>query len=96
MDGEILNGGLNSFNSRCKLSEEVFSKNSSNYILEGQLNFTSSKITFEVLPIGNISTPLIYIPSDNTDQLWGTTLQRSVINISNQGVDFSEKGSLII
>jgi len=96
MDGEMLIGGLNSFNSRCKLSEEVFSKNTSNYILEGQLNFTSSKITFEVLPNGNIGTPLIYIPSDDSDQLWGTTLQHSIININNQGVDLSEEGSLII
>lgn len=96
MNGELLIGGLNSFNSRCQLSDEVFAKNTSNFILEGELNFTSSKISFEVVPIGTVSTPLIYIPANDTDQLWGTTLQPSRIQINNRGEELSEDGRLII
>ena len=96
LNGELLVGGLNSFNSRCRLTNEVFSLNTSNFILSGELNFSSPKLSFNVVPIESTGTPLIYIPSKNTDQLWGTTLQRSQIQINRRGVELSEEGSLII
>ena len=96
LNGEILIGGLNKGDSRCKLSVEVIAKNTSNFILGGSLNFSSPKLSFYVVPINSTSTPLIYIPGIDTDELWGNIMQPSSIQITYKGEELSEEGKLII
>ena len=96
LNGETLIGGLNRADSRCKLSDEVIVKNTSNFILGGSLNFASPKLSFDVVPIDGTSTPLIYIPGFDTDQLWGSIVQPSRIQINYKGKELSEEGNLLI
>jgi hypothetical protein len=95
MKGEILVGGLNTSKSRCHLSDTLFDNNSLNFVLGGKLNF-NSKPSFDISPIGKINTPLIYIPSPHSDQLWGTVLQQSRIRIYHKGEELMEEGRLLI
>ena len=96
LNDEILIGGLNNGDSRCKLSDEVIAENTSNFILGGSLNFSSPKLSFDVVPINSTSTPLIYIPGIDTDELWGNIMQPSSIQITYKGEELSEEGKLII
>jgi hypothetical protein len=96
MNGEVLIGGLNKGDSRCELTDKVIAKNTSNFILGGSLNFSSSKLSFDVVPLNDTSTSLIYIPGDDTDELWGNIIQPSGIKITYKGEELIEKGKLII
>jgi hypothetical protein len=96
MNGERIIGGLNSFNSRCVVSDTVMFDNVPNFLMGGNLNFRSSKTSFEVAPLNKTNSRLIYIPSDNTDQVWVTVLQPSIMNIQYKGQDFTEEGRLLI
>ncbi len=96
LNGEILIGGLNNGDSRCQLTHKVLAENTSNFILGGNLNFTSRKLSLEVVPSDSTSTPLIYIPGVDTDELWGNVMQPSSIQITHKGVELVEEGKLII
>ncbi len=96
MDGKRIIGGLNSFNSRCVVSDSVMADNIPNFLVEGSLSFSSSKTSFKVTPIGKTNTPLVCIPSDDTDQIWGTVLQPSRINIQYRGKDLIVEGMMLL
>ena len=96
LNGEILIGGLNNGDKRCRLSDKITAKNTSDFILKGSLNFTSPKLSFEVVPTDSMSVPLVYIPGVDTDQLWGNVMQSSKVRITYKGVELSEKGKLLI
>ena len=96
MDGKRIIGGLNSSDRRCVVMDSVMADNSPNFLLGGGLSFSSSKTSFEVTPIGEITTPLVHIPSDETDQVWGTVLQPSRIKIRHKGKEMIVDGRMLI
>ena len=96
MNGERIIGGFNSFNSRCLFSDPILSNKTPNFLVGGKLSFSSSNSSFEVIPTGKTSTPLVCIPSDDTDQIWGTVLQPSRMNIHHEGKELIVEGMLLI
>ena len=96
MNGEQIIGGLNSYDRRCLVSDRVLADDPPNLLVGGKLSFTSSRTSFDVASIGQTSTPLISIPSTETDQLWGTVLQPSRIHIYHNGEELLEEGNLLL
>lgn len=96
LNGEIIIGGLNSFNSRCVVKDSVMATSNPNFLMGAGLSFKSSKLTLEVTSLGKSSSRLVYIPSDHTDQVWGTVLQASHMSIQYKGQDYSEAGRMLI
>ena len=96
MNGEIIIGGFNSFKRRCLFSDGIFSSETPNFLVGGKLSFNRSNTPFEVTPIGKPSTPLVCIPSDETDQVWGTVLQPSRMKIKYHGEELLVEGMLLI
>jgi hypothetical protein len=95
-DGKRLIGGLHTFDKGCVLSDMVYANPTENYLLGGKLSFASSKLSFEVTPTGKPSIPLIFMPSVDTDQSWGTALQPSVITFRQKGIEVKEEGWLLL
>ena len=96
MDGQVIIGGLNSFNRRCVLSDSIFANKPSNLLVGGKFSFNSSNSSFDIIPIGKKSTTLVCIPSKDTDQIWGTVLQPSIITIQYHGKEFKAEGLLLL
>lgn len=96
MNGERIIGGLNSFNRRCVVSDSVMVDGTPNFLVGGSLNFESKKTSFKVTPLKKINQPLVYIPSEITDQVWGTVLQPSQMTIKYKGKDLTVEGRLLI
>jgi len=96
MNGEPIIGGLNSFDSRSVLSDTIFANSPRYFVLGGKLDFSSSKTSFDVTPIGKTSTPLVCIPALDTDQIWGTVLQPSRIRINRHGKELQEEGMMLL
>lgn len=96
MNGERIIGGLNSFNSSCLVSDSIMVADVPNFLMGANLNFNSPKTSFEVTPLGKKNSRLVYIPSEITDQVWGTVLQPSRMDIEYKGQVISEEGRLLI
>ncbi len=96
MNGELVIAGLNSINSRCVISDTIFADSPKYFVLGGKLEFTSPNQSFKVIPIGKTNTPMVCIPSIDTDQIWGTTLQPSRIRISHHGKQLQEEGMMLL
>ncbi|MFL5730547.1 MAG: hypothetical protein ACJ75J_13760 [Cytophagaceae bacterium] len=91
--GKRLVGGLEK---NCCLTEMVYAEEPSGFLTRGKLSFHSRKLSFEISPTGKASVPLICLPSDETDQLWGTVCQPSFITLSYKGKESREKGVLFL
>lgn len=96
MNGEPVIGGLNSYDSRCLVTNRILADNPPNLVIGGKLSFTSAKTKFTVASTGQQSAQLVGIPSDETDQLWGTVLQPSRIHLFHEGEELLENGNLLI
>jgi hypothetical protein len=94
--GRRLMGGFNFRGKGCVLSDVVYAEDQINFLLGGKLNYVSSNLSFEINPTGKTGAPLICIPSNNTDQLWGTVLQPAVINFHHGGKDLQQSGLLLL
>jgi len=96
MNDEILIGGLNSSKSRCVVKDSVMSVFNPNFLMGAGLSFESSKLSLDVTHTGASNVRLIYIPSDHTDQVWGTVLQPSKIILQYKGQEIIETGRMLI
>ena len=81
---------------RCVFSDSIFASKPSNFLVGGKLSFSSPNSSFDIIPIGSTSTPLVCIPSNDTDQVWGTVLQPSRMTIQHQGTEMTVDGMLLI
>lgn len=86
-------GGLTK---KCSLNETTYLKEKNNLLIGGKLTFNSKKLSFSLTPTGKPPTPLIFMPSFDTNQLWGTVLQETTINFMNKKTELNEGGILFL
>lgn len=78
------------------LTDKIYADKTKNFLVGGKLNFLYKKRSFEIVPTGKPSTPLINIPSIDTDQVWGTVAQPSVVYLNDHGKELVEEGLLLL
>lgn len=78
------------------LSDKAYADKTETIMLGGKLTFLSKKLSFNIVPTGKPSTPLIYIPSTNSHQAWGTVAQPSFIYLKNRDKQLVEEGVLLL
>jgi hypothetical protein len=95
-EGKRLIGGADNSTNGCVLSDMVYTDKLKNFLIGGKLSFASTNLSFIVTPSGQPSTTLIRIPSFDTDQVWGTSSQPSLISINHDGKKLEEEGRLLL
>jgi hypothetical protein len=93
-EGKRLIGGISYKESI--LSDKIYADKKETFMIGGKLSFLYKKLSFEISPTGKPSTPLIYVPSIDTDQVWGTVAQPSVISLKDDGKELVEGGLLLL
>jgi hypothetical protein len=92
-EGKRLIGGIDK---KCTLSEMSYSNTQKNLLTGGKLKFNSGKLSFELNPTGKQGTPLICLPSVDTQQLWGTVLQPTTIKLKYKKEELEEEGVMFL
>jgi hypothetical protein len=95
-EGKRIAGELNIFDRGCLLSDPVYAIKPDHFLMGGKLSFASNHLSFEVSPMGKSPSALICIPSFDTDQVWGTIAQPSVLHYTYEGKEYREEGKLLI
>jgi hypothetical protein len=92
--GKRIVGGISYKN--LTLTDKVYGSQYDKLLMGGNINFSSGKTSFVIHPHGKKTTALIYLPSFETDQLWGTVAQPSTMTLSVDGKEIREQGILIM
>ncbi len=91
--GKRLYGGLNK---KCCISEMTYADKEKQLLTGGTLYFHSNKIAFGLNQLDSTYTPMIVMPSFDTDQIWGSVLQKTAINFRYKKTELNENGIMLL
>ncbi len=91
--GTRLIGGLDK---KCSVSEMTYSSKYKNLLTRGTLSFHTNKLSFNLCPVGNTATPIIVMPSIDTDQIWGSVLQETALKFRYKKNELDENGVMFL
>ena len=87
---------IGGFEKDFSFSEISYSTKQKNLMVGGKLNYNSKKMSFELKPTTKPSTPMIVIPSFDTEQLWGSVLQETIVKFQIKKTVVEEKGMMFM
>ncbi|MFN6946570.1 MAG: hypothetical protein ACK4ND_16605 [Cytophagaceae bacterium] len=95
MDGKVLFDGITILR-KCQLSNEKYSEDQKDTLINGSLHYYSKSMLFEIVPLGLPSQVLLSVRSYNGRKTWASVVQPSKINFRYKDKEFSEEGNLIL